>query len=189
MTSGRFLGRLAARAAVLVMAVGYVGIAVAADQPVVVAPAAPVVEGCPTCTDGAAGAPCGRAGCRTCGGKFGHRAGCNPPKPIAGQLRPGACFGYFQTQWHRWEDVCPLPYQGVGVNDAPRRLPTVPGVLPAPTLQPKSDAPAQPMNPAKSDAPAQPMNPVPKGAGTPAPTPGTIPQLPAPPMPENKFGK
>ncbi len=176
MTIGRFLGRLAARAAVLVMAVGYVGIAVAADEPIRIAPTAPVAEVCPTCTDGAAGAPCGKTGCRTCGGKlFGHRAGCNPPKPIAGQLRAGACFGYFQTQWHRWEDVCPLPYQGVGLNDAPRRLPTaaVPGALPAPTPQPKSDAPA----------PA--ANPMPKGTGTP----GTIPQLPVPPMPESKFGK
>lgn len=175
MNVGRVLGRLAVRAAVLAMAVGYVGIAVAADEPIRVAPAAPAVEVCPTCTDGAAGAPCGKDTCRSCG-KHGHRAGCNPPKPIAGQLRPGACFGYFQTQWHRWEDVCPLPYQGVGLNDAPRRLPAAaPGALPAPA--PKSDAPAPGTNPM----------PMPKGTG--ATPPGTIPPLPIPPVPENKFGK
>src|SRR5262245_24436037 len=29
-------------------------------------------------------------------------------------LCPGACFGYFQTQWRKWDEVCPYPYSGVG---------------------------------------------------------------------------
>jgi hypothetical protein len=193
MNVGRVLGRLAARAAAVGLAVGYVGLAVAADTPVMVAPAAPVVVGevCPTCTGGeAGGAPCGKAGCRTCGGLLGHvlghhRAGCSPKKPVVGELRPGACFGYFQTQWHRWEDVCPIPYQGVGLNDSPSRLPTAglgaapaPGAGPQPKSStpppaPKSDGPAP-----KSDGPTPKLNPVP-GGGTPG--------LPVPPP--NKFGK
>jgi len=35
-------------------------------------------------------------------------------------LCPGACFGYFQTQWRKWDEVCPYPYLGQGVTDAPR---------------------------------------------------------------------
>lgn len=48
--------------------------------------------------------------------------------PREPSLCPGACFGYFQTQWHRWENVCPLPYQGIGVSDDPVRpsTPVVP---------------------------------------------------------------
>ena len=164
MNVGRVLGRFS----VVSLAVGYVGLATAADQPVVVAPAAPAVVGdvCPTCTAGSAGAPCGKAGCGN---------GCNPKKPVVGQLRPGACFGYFQTQWHRWEDVCPLPYQGVGQNDAPQRTPFAgPGGIPqaAPAAPPKSDAPPK--------ATPMPTRPVP-GAKT-----GILPGIPAP---DGKFGK
>ncbi len=166
MNVGRVLGRFAA----VGVAVGSFGLATAADQPVVVAPAAPAVVGdvCPTCTAGPAGAPCGKAGCGN---------GCNPKKPVVGQLRPGACFGYFQTQWHRWEDVCPLPYQGVGQNDAPLRTPFVGGVpQTVPGAPPKSDAP-----PKLTPMPTTPM---------PMTTPGTkgTPGLPVPP-PDGKFGK
>lgn len=178
MNLGRFLSRVAARAAATGMAVGYVGLATAADEPVAVAPAAPVADVCPTCTAGPGGSPCQLGGCRTCGGK--HRAGCNPPKPIAGQLRPGACFGYFQTQWHRWEDVCPIPYQGVGVTDAPKRGPVAaPGAFPAPAgPMPKTDAPLPKGNPNPMPMPG------PMGAGTPTPMPG-VPAIPLP-IPEKK---
>jgi hypothetical protein len=157
------VGRVFGRFSVVSLAVGYVGLATAADQPVVVAPAAPVAvaEVCPTCTAGPAGRPCGLGGCKSCNG-------CNPKKPVVGQLRAGACYGYFQTQWHRWEDVCPLPYQGVGLNDVPRA-----SVIPAP--------PAVPTVP-RSDAPPQP-----------GPMPTTVPPtkggLPGIPPPESKFGK
>jgi hypothetical protein len=177
MNVGRTLGRLAARAAAAGLAVGYVGIAVAADEPIRVAP--PVVaESCPTCTAGAAGAPCGQAGCASCA-RHGHRAGCSPRKPVVGQLRPGACFGYFQTQWHRWEDVCPIPYQGTGLNDAPLRAPTVgPGGAPAVGgAGPKSTLPLP-----KSDGSSVPMTtpmPMPKGTTGVPPIPVPLPTPPA----------
>jgi hypothetical protein len=200
MNVGRVLGRLAARAAVTGLAVGYVGLAVAADTPVPVSPAVPVtVDPCPTCVAGPAGAPCGSAGCRSCS-RLGHRAGCNPAKPVAGQLRPGACFGYFQTQWHRWEDVCPLPYQGVGANDVPQRAP-VPGPLPIVPGSPRSDAPvpktipmAVPMGADKGGIPmAVPMG-TEKGGLPPMTVPmgkgaiPSIPNVPPPPVVPNKFG-
>lgn len=161
MNVGRVLGRFA----VVGLAAGYMGLATAADQPVVVAPAAPAAEVCPTCTAGeAGGVACGKAGCKKCNG-------CNPKKPVVGQLRPGACYGYFQTQWHRWEDVCPIPYQGVGINDAPLRAPT-----PLPYSTPRSDAPAK-----AAPAPMPMTNPMPMQPKT-----GGIPGIPTP---DGKFGK
>jgi hypothetical protein len=156
MNVGRVLGRFAAVGVVA----GSVGLATAADEPIVVVPAAPVAEGCPTCTTGPGGAPCKLGGCKTCNT-------CSPKKPVVGQLRPGACYGYFQTQWHRWEDVCPIPYQGVGLPDAPPRVP-VP--LAAPLATPRSDAPA-------------------KSAPMPMPIPGAKSGLPTIPPPDGKFGK
>ena len=181
MNVGRVLGRVAARAAAAGLAVGYVGLAVAADEPIRVAPAGPVAEVCPTCTAGEAGAPCAREGCSTCG-RAGHRAGCNPKKPVVGQLRPGACFGYFQTQWHRWEDVCPLPYQGVGIIDTPRAVPPAAPGASGPGAVPKSDGPVPKMNPMPTVPAPMPM---PKGA---TPIQPTVP-VPPPAVPENKFGK
>lgn len=119
--------RLAARALALVTLLGGSAAANAAD----VTPTPPVVAGpayagqaglgCATC----GGAPAA-GGCSTCG----KGVTCGTPlfgakkkAPYVVQLCPGACFGYFQTQWHRWEDVCPLPYQGVGQSDAPRPSP------------------------------------------------------------------
>lgn len=70
------------------------------------------MPGCETCQHGAP-----RASCSTC----------KPPilfpnryKPYQVNLCPGACFGYFQTQWRKWDEVCPYPYIGQGVGDAPR---------------------------------------------------------------------
>ena len=161
------LGRVLGRFAVVGLAVGYVGLATAADEAVVVAPAAPVADVCPTCTAGPAGRPCHLGGCKTCNG-------CSPKKPVVGQLRPGACYGYFQTQWHRWEDVCPLPYQGVGLNDAPRG-----SAIPAP--------PAVPTVP-RSDAPPK-AGPAPMPMIPPMPTPGSKGVVPGIPSPDGKVGK
>jgi len=158
MNVGRVLGRFA----VVGLAAGYVGLATAADEPIVVAPAAPVADVCLTCTAGPGGASCNLGGCKTCNG-------CNPKKPVVGQLRAGACYGYFQTQWHRWEDVCPLPYQGVGLNDAPLRA-----AIPAPPAVPRSDAP-----PKAGPAPMPMINPVPM------PKTG----LPGVPPPDGKLAK
>ena len=105
-----------------VSAADYPGIPPAVvGQPNTVASPAPV-SGCPTCTSAAAPA----TGCKSCAASgstwfFKREKGAS-----AVNLCPGACFGYFQTQWRKWDDVCPYPYQGVGVSDAPKP--------PAPTL-------------------------------------------------------
>lgn len=120
--------------------------------------------------------PAGRPACPTCGGR-----GCSTcrhllqswttrklPYPV--ELCPGACFGYFQTQWRRWEDVCPLPYQGVGVSDAPRP--------PVPYLTPPSEQPP-PRKTSDSDVlpPPRPNEPVPMPPVIP---PSDLPRIPLP---------
>jgi hypothetical protein len=105
----------------------------AADYPSVPAPvmgqagmattAAPV-SGCPTC--GTAGPRVTGSSCATCGSSWFHK---HDKGPYVVNLCPGACFGYFQTQWRKWDDVCPYPYQGIGVSDAPRPpAPALPGI-------------------------------------------------------------
>jgi hypothetical protein len=169
--------RLAARAVVLLVVLGGSGTATAADEtPAPRVLAAPAVAGpsCPTC----GGAPTA-GGCASCGRRphcgtallGGHKKA-----PYVVQLCPGACFGYFQTQWHKWEDVCPLPYQGVGQSDAPRPSP---GYIPAagqPGTLPDVKGPDIKKPDGKgSDAPLpRPVGPMP-GAATipPPPGPGT----------------
>ncbi|MCS6864656.1 MAG: hypothetical protein RMJ56_17650 [Gemmataceae bacterium] len=116
--------------------------------------------GCPTCQHGLP-----KSRCASCGPRLGHLTQKNKNAPYPVQLCPGACFGYFQTQWRRWEEVCPYPYQGVGVSDAPRR-------------------PGSPLPPPRSiDPPPQKM-PEPKKPGSDTP-PGNLPPRP---MPSGKFG-
>jgi len=89
--------------------------------PVVAQPAAPAA-GCPTC----AAASSSVGGCKSCGTSWFHH---HDKGPYVVNLCPGACFGYFQTQWRKWDDVCPYPYQGIGVSDAPKPpSPVLPGV-------------------------------------------------------------
>jgi len=101
--------------AVTVTVLGMSDVLAAADQPGAAPKAPTMVEdfrGCATCNSAA-------AACDTCGkvhkSLFHHHKTCTPYQTT---LCPGACFGYFQTQWHRWENVCPIPYQGVGLSDA-----------------------------------------------------------------------
>ncbi|HEV7215241.1 MAG TPA: hypothetical protein VGP33_08955, partial [Chloroflexota bacterium] len=117
---------------VAITALATSGFVSAADQAAVAGPAAivgaaPGGAGCATCNNA------GAADCATCGKShrsiFHHTKTC---KPYQTQLCPGACFGYFQTQWHRWENVCPIPYQGVGLNDAPVRPARPSTTLPIP---------------------------------------------------------
>jgi hypothetical protein len=154
----------------------------AADEPRVAAPvygAAPlyadpgVGEGCATC--GASGPT---VGCSTCGkllrghARFGHKN----TGPFQVNLCPGACFGYFQTQWRKWEDVCPYPYIGHGVTDSPRR--------PTPSALPRPGGPGGELTPPR---PIDPKMGEPKKM--PAP-PGGLPPIPGipDPMPKSKFG-
>ena len=183
MTLLSFARRLAARAAALLVVLGGSAAANAAD--VTPAPAAgPVYVGqplggpnCPTCNGGAAAA----GGCSSCGKACGVPLfGGKKKAPYVVQLCPGACFGYFQTQWHRWEDVCPLPYQGVGQSDAPRPSPgyVAPGTTGTPLPQPYVLPETKPAKPEarSSDAPPPAVIPTPGAPGLPTPT--TIPGKP-----------
>src|SRR5688572_19255937 len=93
-----------ARTLAAAIILGSAGTSVAADTPVVAIPAT-VVNAVPCASCAApAGAAC-RANCTTkgCRTHFGLRT----KTPFQTHLCPGACFGYFQTQWSKWEDVCP----------------------------------------------------------------------------------
>ena len=66
-----------------------------------------------------------------------------PPRSVT--LCPGACFGYFPTQWRKWEDVCPIPYAG-NYDPLHPSIPPIPssdsngknGTIPIPhSLEPK----------------------------------------------------
>ena len=120
-----------------------------------------------------------RAGsdCPTCiNGRFGIGYRKRPTVPT---LAPGACFGYFPTQWNRWEDVCPIPYPGAGIND--------PGLTTtAPRTPLKADG-AGTGKPAIAPAPKPSSDtPLGKGKGAELPKPGTLPDIPkgvSPPAP------
>jgi hypothetical protein len=152
-------------------------------------PAEPVVGGHtgPKCHK------CGGRGCSSCGpgpcgtplfGRGGHfgQDWASRKEPFVVNLCPGACFGYFQTQWRRWDEVCPYPYQGSNVSDAPRP--------PVPYLGSTSDR-MPPRKTSDSDVlpkprPIEPMTepPVspPGGGGLPPVSPpgGGLPSIPLP---------
>ena len=151
MTLGSLVRLFSLPVAVAITALGFSGTVRAADQPGTAAAAPTMVGdylGCATC-NGAA------AACDSCGkvkkSLFHHHKTCTPYQTT---LCPGACFGYFQTQWHRWENVCPIPYQGVGLTDAPARAtPAIPPVV------------------------------VPKATGSDGPVPKPLPMVPTVPAP------
>lgn len=128
--------------------------------PVSVTPGAVAGGTCATC--GGSGPT---VGCSTCGkllrghDRFGHK---HKNEPFQVNLCPGACFGHFQTQWRKWEDVCPYPYIGHGVSDAPRR--------PTPVAVPRPGGeltPPRPVDP-KVGEPKKGLPPIP---GVPEPMP------------------
>lgn len=109
-----------------------------------------------SCADGNCDKHFTRAGsdCPTCvNGRFGIGWRKRPTVPT---LAPGACFGYFPTQWNRWEDVCPLPYSGA---PEPPPGPKAAKTAPLPDPRPAGDG-ADP----KAKGSDQPITP--KGAGT-----------------------
>ena len=135
-------------------------------RPPVIGGAAPVIVGdggCAACQGGTATGSCSKCGskCAKIVAKKGY---------YQVNLCPGACFGYFQTQWRKWDEVCPYPYLGQGVNDAPR-LPGSPTTAPNPC----DLTPQRPIDPRKL--------PDPKKVGSLVLP--TIPTVPAP----NKFGR
>lgn len=161
---GRWLPRWAAA---LFIVFGVTGAATAADDTTRTPTSGSMIPGapCPTCTSPPAACTSG-----TCSKSL-HGKRCTPDQPY---LCPGACFGYFQTQWNRWEDVCPLPYQGVGLNDAPRPpIPPATNPLPLPKAVPDPKLPDLPQpSPMKNSA-----------------APSTVPSVPPLPMPNtaNRF--
>jgi hypothetical protein len=91
----------------------------------------------------------------------------NKKEPYAVNLCPGACFGYFQTQWRSWDEVCPT--QGTIVDMKP----------PAPYLPPASDRPPQEMKKnGENVPPPRPVDPK-MGMGRPLPPPTVVPSFPA----------
>jgi hypothetical protein len=137
-------------------------------NPIVIG-AAPVevgMPGCATCQGGGA-AQHGllKSKCPTCGKLFtGTFFKDKNPYPVT--LCPGACFGYFQTQWRKWDEVCPYPYLGMGASDAGR----LPGAMPPP--QPTSDLPPpRPVEPKKNGG-SDTLPPVPPGPAVPPVPPG-----------------
>ncbi|HSQ57814.1 MAG TPA: hypothetical protein VLM40_18975, partial [Gemmata sp.] len=64
-------------------------------------------------------------------------------EPFAITLCPGACFGYFQTQWRKWDDVCPIPYIGsAGAKGSVPQIPYYPPSSDQPVLEKKGDGSA-----------------------------------------------
>ncbi len=128
-----------ARLCLTTVAVAWVAFAaVAADvtppPPPPIVGAAPVsvgAPGCETCQHGIS-----KSNCTTCGKWLGTHLHKDKKAPFPVTLCPGSCFGYFQTQWRKWDEVCPYPYLGVGVSDAARlpgaMVPPPSGGLPPP---------------------------------------------------------
>jgi hypothetical protein len=172
-------------AAALVMCVGLGDEAIAADAPV--APPSliglptpvPATASCPTCA-----APAGHitSGCSSCSKSRMHfPKRCNTGVP---QIAPGSCFGYFPTQWSRWEDVCPVQYSGLGLSNLPPPppVPTTPTVPSAPMPKPDVNGKNGKKN---GELPPPRPSPMPKGAGaTPLPSIPTPMPSPLPPIPK-----
>lgn len=177
--------RLAAVAAVAWAGSGAVAAPPAAPAAPPVAAAAPVSAapmvvgsavgdpGCATCQHGVAA-----GGCSTC--KH-HVLLAKNKTPYQVNLCPGACFGYFQTQWRKWDDVCPYPYLGHGVGDAPR--PPGPAVnVPRPGSGELN--PPRPLPMDQKDGKGDMKLPTPPKEG--GKTGGTLPEIPV--VPGGKFG-
>lgn len=180
-----FFLRLTVRAAA-VAAFAWTGGAVSAADVTPVVPTVPVVgapvsigdpggyAGCESCQHGAI-----RAKCNQCGTMLSSILPKSRKAPYSVSLCPGACFGYFQTQWRKWDEVCPYPYQGIGASDAlklpgarPNELntprPADPKLLPDPKVMPepkKVGGASLPPIPAPPRASATSLPPIPVAPG------------------------
>jgi hypothetical protein len=128
--------------------------------------------GCATSGGGlrcAAGLPdCNAA---RCGGSRFHKA--RPPYPVT--LCPGACFGYFPTQWRKWDEVCPTP-NNTGMMLDPMKPPLPPSSDDMPPEKPKNGNGVPPPRPVD-----------PKG-GMPGPLPvSSLPTIPPYPGPATRY--
>jgi hypothetical protein len=163
MSISKFFARVAFASAFAWVGGSALGADVVAPRPV--APAvvggAPAVGAGPVIVEGEGG-----PGCASCqhGAAAGTCSRCDKwlslhkrKTPLQVSLCPGACFGYFQTQWRKWDEVCPYPYQGTG--------PAV-GALPPPGAKAGTPAPmpgGAELNPPRTlDPKAAPKMPEPK---------------------------
>ncbi|MCI0703619.1 MAG: hypothetical protein L0241_21265 [Planctomycetia bacterium] len=81
-------------------------------------------------------------------------------------LCPGACFGYFQTQWRKWDEVCPYPYLGIGpgnISNPPTGpfIPKPPVLVPGTPLTPPRPLDPKMLDPKKTGGSDLPMIPTP----------------------------
>jgi hypothetical protein len=125
-----------------------------------------------------------------------HKGG-KAPFPVT--LCPGACFGYFQTQWRKWDEVCPYPYLGMGPSGGAQstNAPQTPGTGPRPgeltqprPVDPKMADPKMP-DPKKTGSlnlPAIPVAPVTPTAAAPTRPVATVAPAAAT-APVNKFAR
>ena len=133
--------------------------------------AAQVSVGAPGCATCEHGVPA--AGCTSCGRKLLSGQLLHKNTHASASLCPGACFGYFQTQWRKWDEVCPYPYSGTGTgnNSAP---PTGPFFPPNMTPPGTSLPTPRPVDPKMVESKKVGIN-----SGS---------DLPVIPVPSNKFG-
>jgi hypothetical protein len=130
----------------------------------------PGCASCQTCEHGSA-----RGSCNTCGKLLtGDRLHKDKHAPYPVTLCPGACFGYFQTQWRKWDEVCPYPYLGIGVSDA-QKIPGTGGPIGPRPGGGGELAPPRPIDPKSGD---------PKKLGS---NPSLLPTIPV--APPSKFGQ
>ena len=175
-----FFVRLSMKAATVVV-FAWAGASASAADVTPATPATPAVVGAPVSVGEAGGcASCQscqhgaiRSACNVCGKLLGGHLHKDKKAPYPVTLCPGACFGYFQTQWRKWDEVCPYPYLGIGVSDAPKTLrgrpagtelnvprpvdpklmPTDPKLMPDPKKVGSLNLPAIPVVPANKFAP------------------------------------
>jgi hypothetical protein len=175
----RARGLAAIAALSLASGVGYAADATAPPPPPVMADPA-VATDCPTCS----GDPAGRKPFFEHVGHGQLLGHIHAKKITVPTLCPGACFGYFQTKWNRWEDVCSHYYQGINVSDAPK--------APIPAAKTPIGAKAPPATTTVPMPMPNPTVPVP----SPLPAPSTVPNpmgtIPVPPIsaptpPSTKF--
>ena len=164
-----FFVRLSVKAAAVAV-FAWAGASASAADVTPAVPAAPAAVGAPVSVGDAGCASCQscqhgaiKSACNVCGKLLGSHLHKDKKAMYPVTLCPGACFGYFQTQWRKWDEVCPYPYLGIGVSDAPKTprtgselgvpRPADPKLMPAPMKTGSADLPAIPVVPANKFAP------------------------------------
>jgi hypothetical protein len=77
-----------------------------------------------------------------------------PPRSVT--LCPGACFGYFPTQWRKWEETCPYPFT-MNYDPLHPEVPAIPSSDSWPGKNGKIPDP-RPLDPKKMKSSIAPLN-------------------------------